>query len=99
MKITIKELTFKNIFYYIQGNIRYKLYYSDLFKWLIRKHIKEQIEYRIKVMNRECYYNGSCIKCGCQTTHLQMCNKACEGSCYPEMFDKVEWMIVKNYYI
>lgn len=76
-----------DIFYYIQGNIRYQLFYSR-FDFLIRKHIKEQIRFRIKVMNSECYNSGSCIKCGCKTTALQMCNKSCDGDCYPPMVIK-----------
>lgn len=75
---------------YIQGNVRYKLYYS---KWqcLIRKHIKEQIDFRIKVMDRECYNNGSCKICGCETTALQMANKPCDKPCYPRMYSKKVW--------
>ncbi len=85
----------KDAWYYIQGNIRYKLWYSK-YSWLIRKHIREQIDMRIKSMNRECYNSGSCIKCGCKTTHLQMCNKACEGNCYPGMMNKKDWEETKK---
>lgn len=42
-------------------------------------------------MNSECYTQGSCVKCGCQTTHLQMANKKCDGDCYPPMMNKVLW--------
>ena len=45
------NVTLKNIFYYFQGHLRYKLYYSR-FKFLVRKHIREQYEYRIGVMDR-----------------------------------------------
>lgn len=75
---------------YLQGWSRYHLYYSR-FSWLIRKHIREQIEMRINSMNSECYLTGSCIKCGCSTTALQMSNKACEGYCYPSIVDKNRW--------
>jgi len=70
--------------------MRYKIYYSKN-KFLIRKHILEQIDFRIKVMNKECYDKGYCIKCGCHTTALQMCNKSCDGNCYPEMMSKKDW--------
>lgn len=76
-----------DVWYYVQGNIRYILWYSN-FKFLIRKHIRLQIAIRIKSMNRECHISGACIKCGCKTTHLQMCNKACDGDCYPKMLSK-----------
>ena len=86
----------KKIISWFQGWSRYFLYYSkEIIKidlsWLIRKHIREQIEVRINSMNRECYNSGSCIKCGCATTALQMANKACEGDCYPSMLNKSIW--------
>lgn len=81
----------KDILYYMQGNIRYKLYYSKRFKKLIRKHIREQIDYRIEVMDQECYKMGVCKMCGCTTTALQMCNKRCNGNCYFPMLNKEEW--------
>jgi len=79
-----------NIWYYIQGNIRYRLYYSK-FSWMISDYIREQIIFRINSMNRQCYERGSCVVCGCTTTQLQMSNKACDGNCYPKMFSKGEW--------
>jgi len=42
-------------------------------------------------MNRECYTSGQCVKCGCATTALQMCDRACEGNCYPPMLDSQQW--------
>jgi len=46
-------------------------------------------------MNRECYNRGSCVVCGCMTTHLQMSNKACDGNCYPKMLSRLEWYNLK----
>ena len=91
----MKKLTLKNIQSYLVGYTRYYIYYSR-YKKFIRKHILEQINYRIAVMNKECYNNGSCIKCGCQTTALQMCKKACLGNCYPKMMNRKDWIIFKN---
>ena len=85
-----------DIWHYLLGNYRYKLYYSR-FKFLIRKHIQEQIAFRIQVMNKECYNQGSCVICGCTTTALQMCNKSCDKPCYPEMMNKKEWEQWKRY--
>lgn len=101
-----------DIWYFIQGNIRYFLYYykSNYFfsnkkiRWifllplhkLIPLHIREQIEYRINSMNQDCYRSGSCIKCGCKTTNLQMANKSCEGYCYPAMQSRKNWNLLKN---
>lgn len=79
-----------NIIAYIQGWIRYYLYYSR-FKFLIRKHIRDQIDFRIKFMDKECYENGSCKLCGCATTALQMADKQCDKPCYPPMMNKRRW--------
>lgn len=85
------KIKFKDIIAYIQGNIRYKLYYSKYFSWLIPGFIHEQIDMRINSMNPKCYSQGSCIECGCKTTALQMANKKCDGDCYPRMLNKLEW--------
>jgi hypothetical protein len=90
------KINLKNIYYYIQGNLRYRMYYSKYYKFLIRSHIKEQIEVRINSMNKSCYRLGSCIKCGCTTTQLQMCNKPCEGLCYPKMLSRFYWEDLKK---
>lgn len=91
-----KEYTLRNIFAYLQGNLRYRFYYSKYFKFLIRSHIREQIEYRINSMDRECYSQGYCKICGCQTTHLQMADKACDKPCYPKMMKKKQWKNFKK---
>jgi len=57
----------------------------------MRQHIWEQIKWRIEVMDRECYNDGACKICGCSTTALQMCDKACDKPCYPSMMDEYRW--------
>ena len=84
----------KDIRYYMQGNLRYYLYYSK-FSYLLPRHIKDQIIYRINSMDMICYAEGSCKMCGCKTTALQMCDKACNNPCYPPMLDKETWKEVK----
>ena len=90
------NVALKDVWHYIQGNVRYKFYYSKKFSFFIRKHIKEQINTRIKNMNHECYNKGECIKCGCATTALQMASKTCAGACYPRMLNKKMWRIFKR---
>lgn len=102
-----------DVWHYILGNWRYKLYYSkfthgvgpdrrkitraDIKRHpLMRQHIWEQIVWRIKWMNPICYEQGSCVKCGCETTALQMANKSCDMPCYPPMMKKDEWEKFKN---
>ena len=87
--------TLKNIIAYIQGNLRYRLFYSN-FAFLIRPHIREQIEIRINSMDKQCYDEGQCKICGCQTTHLQMANKACDKFCYPSMLNKEQWYVINK---
>lgn len=87
-----------DIIAYCQGMYRYRVYHSK-YKWLIRKHIQEQIDWRIKIMNPTCYSQGTCIKCGCMTTALQMANKKCEGVCYPDMItDRSVWYKISVLY-
>lgn len=87
---------FNDIFAYLIGKYRYKLYYNTKLCILMRTHIFEQIQWRITVMNLDCYLQGSCLKCGCETTALQMANKACAGNCYPKMLNKKEWKHYKR---
>lgn len=97
MKTTMKkQITLTNVRAYITGMLRYKCYYSRVLRPLIREHILEQIDFRIKYMDRICYDQGSCKMCGCQTTGLQMANKACDKPCYPEMMKKRKWNAFKT---
>lgn len=83
-------MKFKDIYYYAQGTIRYKLFYS-IFAGLIRDHILQQIFFRVNSMDMKCYEDGQCKLCGCKTTALQMCDKACDKPCYPPMMNKKDW--------
>jgi hypothetical protein len=58
---------------------------------LMRQHIWEQIKWRIKIMDKQCYRQGSCKLCGCETTALQMANKSCDKPCYPPMMSRKLW--------
>lgn len=95
MQIINGEKSAIDIWHYLLGNYRYSLYYSSL-KILIRQHIVEQIEFRVKNMEQQCYDEGECKLCGCKTIALQMCNKPCEKPCYPSMMNKKEWEIFKR---
>lgn len=86
-----EQINWTNIKSYLIGNYRYKLFYSKLWRFLMRKHIREQIEFRINSMDKECWNNGFCKMCGCSTPALQMADKSCKGDCYPEMMSKRDW--------
>jgi hypothetical protein len=95
-----------DVYHFLLGNYRYKLYYSKDSTGavraygskhpLMRQHIWEQIKYRIKNMNTDCFSNGSCIHCGCNTTELQMANKPCKGLEYPPMMNKDNWRLYQK---
>lgn len=91
----MKRYNIKNILNYFAGNLRYTVYYTKL-KFILREHIREQISHRIRLMKPECYNTGACTECGCTTTALQMANKTCGGVCYPTMFSKKEWKLLKE---
>lgn len=98
-KLMKGEIPFSHVKDYIVGNLRYKLYYSKMFSWLMRSHIREQIDFRIEHMDKQCYEEGSCKMCGCTTTALQMCYRECDKPCYPRMMNKKEWSQWKMYLI
>lgn len=79
-----------NIFAFVQGYFRYYFFYSKYY-WLLPTYIYEQIIWRIYVMDTECFEMGSCKICGCDTTALQMANKACPKPCYPKMMGRKKW--------
>ena len=81
----------KNIWYYIQGNVRKFLYYN--FKILLPRHIIEQIEFRLKLTDKACYNQGFCEICGCNIPGLQMANKSCPKPCYPKIMDRLTWRL------
>jgi len=91
-----KKVNLKDVLAYLQGHLRYRLYYSRWFSWLLPGHIREQIGFRIGSMDRECYERGSCVLCGCATTALQMADKACDKPCYPWMVGWEKWTLWRS---
>lgn len=95
-----------DIWHYLVGNYRYKLYYSRDKRGvvraygskhpLMRQHVWEIIKHRIKHMDKECFNKGQCKICQCATTQLQMASKRCEGICYPTMMNRKEWERFKS---
>lgn len=86
----MRKIKLSDVYHYIVGNIRYHLYYKGL-SFILPDHIKEQFEFRLQVMDNECYTQGSCKICGCRTTALQMANKSCDKPCYPPFMNKKTW--------
>ena len=85
----------KDVYYYFQGNFRYKAYYSNRWNFLLSSWMQNQIKFRISVMDRDCYNEGSCKLCGCETTALQMSDKPCDKPCYPRMMKFTEYYLFR----
>ncbi len=88
------QISLKDVWYFIQGNIRYFLY--NYYRYLLRKHIVEQYEYRKKVADKQCIDEFACKECGCETPQLFLANKECEGDCYGPMRNKKDWNNLKQ---
>lgn len=83
--------------YFIQGHFRESIYYSKVFGFLMRRHIREQIEFRFEHIDKECWNTGQCKICECSIPALTMCDKPCEKPCYPKMLSRKEWNLYKNW--
>lgn len=79
----------KLVWDYLQGMFRYWLYKNH--PKYVRKHIKEQYNYRLAIMNPSCLVEHQCVECGCKVPELQMAAKQCGGKCYPPMMDSKKW--------
>jgi hypothetical protein len=87
------EASLIDIYYYFQGHLRQNLFYSS-YKYIIRKHIQEQLIWRlmqVKKHSQECYATAQCKHCGCDIPALTFSNKSCHGNCYPLMMSKYKW--------
>lgn len=107
MKNILKEgknmkssMTGEDVWYYIQGNVRSYMYYTNW--WFlplhifIPAHVLQQMVVRLNTIEgSKCYEKGSCKHCGCKVPPLTFCNKACEGNCYPKMINKKDWLSFK----
>ena len=105
--MTIKEIiehlkvSPEDAWYYIQGSTRFIAYKK--FKWVLRKHIIEQVEWRRDVAANPCYLNGTCLCCGCDTPAVFFSAKSCsveklsychtngEKNCYPRLMSRKQW--------
>lgn len=91
----MKVKKIKNIYYYILGNILYRIDKTRL-NILIPKHIKEQIKERLKQIKRECYKKGHCIYCSCEISKMIYTNKICDNKCYSSFLNRKKYKKYKN---
>ena len=86
------KLTVKNIKNFLSGT--YRLYHFEAQP----AYIKEQIWYRLSVMNPACIEKKACIMCGCEFLGLSMIEDACKGNCYPKIMTLNIWDMFKSTY-
>jgi hypothetical protein len=77
----------ENMYYYIQGNLRYYFF----LKSLLPNYLIDQIVGRVLRAKRKCVENGICLECGCDIPQLFFADKSCGGNCYPKMLSKKEY--------
>jgi hypothetical protein len=84
----ISLLTPRNIYHFLQGNIRW---FGDEFKVLPR-HIKEQVIYRAHFCQDDCVRAGQCRYCGCSLPGKFYVTESCnQGKRFPDLMGKEEW--------
>ena len=91
-----KKITIKNIFWYLQGNTRYKVLNNPILKYLVAGYIRRQIAVRKKSVDEVCNILGSCKECGCSIPQLQYADVECHGWCYPPMLKKNDFLLLEN---
>ena len=91
----ITQTTLKEKIDYFRAQIRYWAFTREYF-WLVPKHIQEQYNWRLYKMDAQCFEQGECKLCGCDTTKLQFANRACDKPCYPRMKNKKNWKQYKK---
>ena len=83
-----KKITFKNILYFIEGNIKML---GDTFH-LLPLHEKEQVIWRSQICSDDCMKLGYCIYCGCDVPGKLYVNDSCNGGDrFPNLMTKKEW--------
>jgi hypothetical protein len=89
----MKNLTPKNILYFIEGNLKML---GDKIN-LLPKHKKEQVLYRSQICEDDCMKLKSCKYCGCAVPGKLYVNKSCNnGERFPDMMNLDEWEIYKK---
>jgi hypothetical protein len=83
-----KKITFKNILYFIEGNMKML---GDVFH-LLPHHEKEQVLWRMEICKDDCVKNGYCKYCGCDVPGKLYVNDSCnEGERFPNLMTKAQW--------
>ena len=99
----IKKANFRNILGFIQGYLRYwtismdratQTYDMDWAEIEFDNHVKEQILYRMTVMNPVCIRKKEC-PCECVVPQKQFEDRSCENNCYPPMMSFENWLSYK----
>jgi hypothetical protein len=89
----MRKITIKDIYNYIDGNVRSML--SEL--GLCEKHIKEQIAYRLLKCKDTCLVNKKCQHCGCNLPERAFSSLSCNnGEIFPDLMNEKDWIEFKK---
>lgn len=89
------KITWENIKKFFQGNF-YKLFRKVA---PIVDHREEQYKWRLSLIQEKsplCIEQGSCRICGCDVEGLALSDPPCEGNCFPEIMNEVQWSQYKK---
>jgi hypothetical protein len=82
----LKNVTFKNVSAFVEGNTKQIL--ADM--GLQPKHIEEQIMYRASLCS-SCINAGKCEVCGCKVPGKLYVAKSCNPDKFPDLMDNNKW--------
>lgn len=85
----LRRITLRNIKGFLQGKTRE--YKAEG----LPDHIKEQVIWRISVMDENCLKNREC-PCECEVPGKQFEDRECEEMCYPMMMEPHIWETFKE---
>ncbi|MGK2864876.1 MAG: hypothetical protein ACSLE0_23290 [Chitinophagaceae bacterium] len=83
-----RQITFKNILSYLEGNTKYLMSTFGLYP----THKQEQVLWRLNICKVDCVKNGECEYCGCPPEKKAFVDKSCnDGDRFPDMMDEETW--------
>ena len=87
-----QQITLKNIYSFIQGNLQMRLDGMGLKP----KYYQEQIAYRM-LQCQDCVKAKKCKECGCNLPGKLYVDKSCNnGERFPDLMNEEDWLIYKE---
>ena len=87
-----QQITLKNIYSFIQGNLQMRLDGMGLKP----QYYQEQIAYRM-LQCQDCYKQKKCKECNCELPGKFYVTKSCNnGERFPDLMNEEDWLIYKE---